>query len=199
MAGPLYRGVQVVQPRICCPAGKLLAVDYRISCLSDEYRNYRVFTYAAIVIWPLGFPCACLGMLYYYKVPQLAAQKLRHAEEQAFLEHWTSALAKLGKPLGPIDGLELQDLTQDQLHLLLETVRSSSPDEAGPELGMGKRELVDVLTVRADAPHEGITATNRSSSPHSQLSPPSIPAPIPSEEAGVQVHASLKLRHWRFA
>ena len=119
-----------------CTAGKFLAADYRISCLSNEYDSYRVFAYAAIAIWPLGFPLGCLAMLYYYEVPQLAAQKLRRAEERAFLEHGSSIVAALGESLGQIDGLELRDLTRAQLLVLYQAFRSSSTadgSEDGPE------------------------------------------------------------------
>ena len=178
-------------------AGKFLAVDYRISCVSTEYNNYRVFAYAAIVIWPLGFPLSCLAMLHYYEVPHLAAEKLRRAEERAFLDYWTSTLARLGKSLGHTDALELQDLTQVQLLLLLETVMSSSIDghaEAGPELGIGKHEVFDVLFV-ADAPqtHEMTAAVEQSLPPNAQQSQASQAASAQIEEVPACVVESQAL------
>ena len=77
------------------------------------------YAYVAIVIWPVGFPLMCCALFWYYEVPQIAALKIKRAEERAFLQHWTTELARLNKlPIG-IDSLELQELNQMQLDRLL--------------------------------------------------------------------------------
>ena len=60
-------------PRI----GEFLTVDYHVSCLDDNYKIYRTYAYVAILIWPVGFPILCIAMLWYYEVPQLAAEKVK--------------------------------------------------------------------------------------------------------------------------
>lgn len=134
--------------------GKFLAVDYRVSCLSDEYKNYRVFAYTAIIVWPLGFPLFCLGMLWYYEVPRMASQKMKLAEERAFLQHWSSTFARLGKPVAGLDSLELRELTNMQLYLLLGSVASCIAEnaEARLELGVGWDGVLAELVPQTEAP-----------------------------------------------
>ena len=183
--------------------GKFLAVDYRVSCLDNDYKIYRTYAYVAILIWPVGFPLVCFAMLWYYEVPQIAACKIKRAEEHAFLQHWTSKLAKLRKPPTGIDGLELHELTQLQLYHLLESVtsfRTASDVDAELELGIGSRKMFDEVFVRTDASSEQPLPTSQSpecSQPSTAL--PAKQAPATSmEETVVQVGttpAPLKLRH----
>ena len=104
-------------------------------------------------------------MLWYYEVPQIAACKIKRAEEHAFLQHWTSKLAKLRKPPTGIDGLELHELTQLQLYHLLESVtsfRTASDADAELELGIGPRKMCDEVFVRTDASSEQPSPTLQS-------------------------------------
>ena len=98
-------------------------------------------------------------MLWHYEVPQIAAHKMKRAKEHAFLQHWTSKLAKMGKPLTTrMDDLELHELTQLQLYQLLELVMCSSTasdQELGHELGVGSREMFDKVFKHTHAPQTG--------------------------------------------
>ena len=73
--------------------------DYRIDCTTGTYNWYRNFAYFGIVLWPVGFPLFCLGMLYYYKVPKIARRKQEKAEWAAFITHCMSMLADRGLPV----------------------------------------------------------------------------------------------------
>ena len=181
-------------------AGEFLAVDYRVSCLDNDYKIYRVYACVAIVIWPVGFPLLCFAMLLHYEVPQIAAHKMKRAEERAFLQHWTGKLAEVGKPLTGFDDLKLHELTQPQLYQLLKSVMSSSTasdEDFELELSIDFREMFDKVCVHTDAPHTCVEPGSseqplpQSQSPEcSQLStpPPGKQAVATSiEEAVVQV------------
>ena len=182
--------------------GEFLAVDYRVSCLDNDYKIYRIYAYVAIVIWPVGFPLVCFAMLWYYEVPKIAARKIKRAEERAFLQHWTSKLAKLRKSLTGIDGLELHELTQLQLYQLIKSVTSfstASDADAELELSIGSRKMFEVF-MRTDASSEQPLPTSQSpecSQPSTALPVKQAPA-TSMEETVVKVGttlASLKLRH----
>jgi hypothetical protein len=67
--------------------GKYLKYDTRIDCNSTDYAAYRQFALSMVVVWVIGYPALVLGLLCYYKVPMIAARKLRRAELGAFLTH----------------------------------------------------------------------------------------------------------------
>jgi hypothetical protein len=67
--------------------GKYLKYDTRIDCNSAEYAAYWAFALSMVVVWVLGYPVLILGLLFYYKVPTVAARKQRRAKLGAFLTH----------------------------------------------------------------------------------------------------------------
>jgi hypothetical protein len=177
-------------------AGKFLAVDYRVSCLDTKDTSYRSYDHVDIVIWPVGFPLLCCALFWYYEVPQIAALKIKRAEERAFLQHWTTELARLNKsPIG-INCLELQELNQMQLYQLLKSITSSSsPSDAnaGLELGIGSREIFDALQSCAepgssDAPPQSLGCSQLSTGYLAeQADSPSL------QETGMQVRTILAI------
>ena len=112
--------------------GRFLAADYRVSCDNEKYKVYRTYAYFAIAAWPLGFPVFCIALLVYYKVPHIAARKLKRAELRAFLQYSASQFASLGKPplvLGNMHSLEMDDLSLEQLRLLAESFGLCKQDD----------------------------------------------------------------------
>ena len=67
--------------------GYYLKYDTRIDCNSAEYAAYRAFALSMVAVWVLGYPTLVLGLLFLYKVPTIAARKLRRAKLGAFLTH----------------------------------------------------------------------------------------------------------------
>ena len=147
--------------------GKFLTVDYRVSCLDDNYKIYRTYAYVAILIWPVGVPVLCIAMLRYYEVPKLAAQKIKRAEELAFLQRWTSELARQSRPLG--------ELTQLQLYQLLQSTMSS--DTASNEHDTLELDAIDTSEIF----NQVFTSTD---APQSCAERPSSEPPLPPQLSG---------------
>lgn len=67
--------------------GSYLKYDVRVDCNSAEYAPYRTFALCMVAVWVLGYPLLLLGLLLYYKVPNIAARKKQRAKLGAFLAH----------------------------------------------------------------------------------------------------------------
>jgi hypothetical protein len=67
--------------------GSYLKYDTRIDCNSAEYMAYRAYALSMVAVWVIGYPTLVLGLLFFYKVPFIAARKLRRAKLGAFLTH----------------------------------------------------------------------------------------------------------------
>jgi hypothetical protein len=99
--------------------GKLLSYDYRVDCNSAEYQRFWVYALMMIFVWPLGYPLALLGLLWYLKVPQLASSKLRSQKWQCFLMDAVRRLVATGKDtMGISVDVAPKDLTLPQLQVL---------------------------------------------------------------------------------
>jgi hypothetical protein len=97
--------------------GSYLKYDTRIDCNSPEYAAYRAFALSMVAVWVLGYPLSVLGLLFYYKVPAIAARKQRRAKLRAFLTHslrlgaFTAAQRdRLVATLDSLDELNLAEL-----------------------------------------------------------------------------------------
>jgi len=97
--------------------GSYLKYDTRIDCNTPEYAAYRAFALSMVAVWVLGYPLSVLGLLFYYKVPAIAARKQRRAKLRAFLTHslrlgaFTAAQrARLVATLDSLDELNLAEL-----------------------------------------------------------------------------------------
>jgi hypothetical protein len=72
-----------------------------------------------IAIWPLGYPLFALGMLIYYRVPQMASKKIQMAEFHAILRHAINILVHKQLPLHGLHE-QLDTLTDAQLRVLVD-------------------------------------------------------------------------------
>ena len=114
--------------------GKFLKADYHVDCTSAKYKRFRVFAMIGILVWPLGFPAGCLGMLYYYNVPKIAARKVQRAQVRAFLDYCVSRLVATGTPLhGITSDASLEELSKMQLWHLAELLGFLTSDPTGDE------------------------------------------------------------------
>lgn len=176
-------------------AGQFLAADYRASCLHKMSKNFRVYAYGSIVIWPVGFLFVCLVLLWYYRIPQLAAQKMQRAVEHMFLEHWTNKLAKLRKPIAGIEGLELRELTQLQLYLLFQSIScvdNTSNLDIELELGTDARGIFnEILSTESNADNLQL-----STEPASDEQPSSQPvgSQVPADEADSVLFEEVRMQ-----
>ena len=109
--------------------GKFLSADYRIDCNTAEYKAYRGFSYFATFLWPVGFPLACFGMLYFYNVPSIAKRKIQNASDAALVAQCIDYLVKKSMPLRGISSkVKMINLTQTQLHYLTQCVEMKAAD-----------------------------------------------------------------------
>jgi hypothetical protein len=67
--------------------GSYLKYDVRIDCNSAEYAPYRTYALCMVAMCVLGYPLLLLGLLLYYKVPNIAARKEQRAKLGAFLAY----------------------------------------------------------------------------------------------------------------
>ena len=67
--------------------GSYLRQDYRVDCSSSEYIPVQVLGGIFVFVWPLGAVLLLLGLLLYYKVPEMARRKIQKAELRAFIRH----------------------------------------------------------------------------------------------------------------
>jgi hypothetical protein len=74
----------------------LLQYDSRIDCLSPEYTTYRIFAWIMAGLWPIGFPLSLLILLKSYRVPEIAARKVRQAKIRAFILHSLAKASEIG-------------------------------------------------------------------------------------------------------
>ena len=132
--------------------GKFLKADYHVDCTSAKYKRFRVFAIIGVLVWPLGFPAGCLGMLYYYNVPNIAARKVQRAQVRAFLDHCISRLVTTGTPLhGITSDASLEELGKMQLwHLaellgLLTSDQALTRDEAPVSLDVSTGDVVGAI------------------------------------------------------
>ena len=77
--GALFFVILVLYPRVsssilsafrCRALGEqmqVLEVDYSVSCLTDEYRSYRVMAWILLVLWPVGIPICLLCLLSWHR------------------------------------------------------------------------------------------------------------------------------------
>ncbi len=73
-----------------------LQYDSRVDCLSPEYTSYLPFAWVMAILWPIGCPLSLLLLLKSYKVPELAARKLRAASIRAFLVYSMAKASDVG-------------------------------------------------------------------------------------------------------
>ena len=60
---------------------------YRVDCSSSEYIMLQVIGWLFVAMWPLGAVLFLLGLMRYYKVPELAKKKMQKAELRSFIRH----------------------------------------------------------------------------------------------------------------
>ncbi len=96
--------------------GRYLKYDTRIDCNTPEYAAYRAFALSMVAVWVLGYPLSVLGLLFYYKVPAIAARKQRRAKLRAFLVHslrlGNFTAAQRARVVGTLDSLDELDLAE---------------------------------------------------------------------------------------
>ena len=91
-----------ISARICKNVGTeslpehLLQYDSRVDCLSAEYASYSVYFWIMAVLWPVGCPAVLLLLLKLYRVPEIAARKLRQAKIRAFVLHSMAKASEIG-------------------------------------------------------------------------------------------------------
>jgi hypothetical protein len=91
-----------ISARICKNVGteilpeSLLQYDSRVDCLSAEYASYSVYFWAMAVLWPIGYPLVLLLLLKIYRVPEIAARKIREAKIRAFVVHSMAKASEIG-------------------------------------------------------------------------------------------------------
>ncbi len=94
-----------------------LVADHRVQCWTTEHWRYvgaGIFWLFAI---PLGIPVAFLGLLYYFRVPQMAKIKVANAWlREAVMHTW-----RLGVPQPPVDveTLGFHDVSDAHLEMLV--------------------------------------------------------------------------------
>jgi hypothetical protein len=107
----------------------LLQYDSRVDCLSPEYTSYLVFAWVMAILWPIGCPLSLLLLLKSYKVPEIAARKLRAASIRAFLVYSLAKASEIGidategapvgdssasQETGPTEGAPVEDSSPSQ-------------------------------------------------------------------------------------
>ena len=110
--------------------GIFLAIDYRIDCESSSWKgSIRLVALVGVALWPIGFPLACLGMLYWHSVPSIAKRKAEEAAWHAYLQYIISEFISRRLPV-PITADMLEtDLTDDNLRSILRVAHAPSATE----------------------------------------------------------------------
>lgn len=64
-----------------------LVADYRVQCYTRKHVRYMAVGAMWLLVYPIGVPLCFLGLLYYYRVPHLAAAKMADAQVRAAAAH----------------------------------------------------------------------------------------------------------------
>ena len=126
--------------------GSYLHEDYRVDCLSSEYVSLKVIGWMFVLMWPVGAILFLLGLMRYYKVPELAKRKMQKAELRAFIRYCMANAFKHNTELDPsiTEDCVLQDLPDSALRTL---VWAASSVEMGytPILKPGDKIFMQIL------------------------------------------------------
>ena len=100
---------------------RYLHKDYRVDCSISEYIPLQVIGSLFVVLWPVGAILFLLGLMRYYKVPELAKRKMQKAELRSFIRHAIANTHKLKTELDPsiTEDCVLQDLSDSALRTLV--------------------------------------------------------------------------------
>ena len=117
----------------------LLQYDSRVDCLSPEYRSYLLFAWVMVILWPIGCPLCLLLLLKSYKVPEIAARKLRAASLRAFVLYSLAKASEVGidatetAPVGDSSASEAPLEDTGRLGRRRSTGRSRRASRSAPE------------------------------------------------------------------
>ena len=100
---------------------RYLDADHRLDCDSGQYTAARSVGIVFCVVWPLGAPLFLLGLLYAYRVPQMARRKIAKCRLRSCIRFCISNARQLDMALDEAitEDCRLEDLSDNCLRQLL--------------------------------------------------------------------------------
>eukprot|EP00232_Nephroselmis_pyriformis_P022983 CAMPEP_0182870958 /NCGR_PEP_ID=MMETSP0034_2-20130328/10835_1 /TAXON_ID=156128 /ORGANISM="Nephroselmis pyriformis, Strain CCMP717" /LENGTH=1996 /DNA_ID=CAMNT_0025003475 /DNA_START=11 /DNA_END=6001 /DNA_ORIENTATION=- len=87
-----------------------LTADYTITCYDATHRRYMVAAGIGVLVFPIGIPAMILGVLAYYRVPQIARARKRAAVQRFLLGCIMSGGFGAGVTISDLDCGQLDSL-----------------------------------------------------------------------------------------